>query len=32
VWDSYAENEVRKLNPNNIFHTVDELRDYIFKI
>lgn len=32
VWDSYAENEVRKLNPNNIFHTVGELRDYIFKI
>ncbi|HCY74563.1 MAG TPA: phosphatase [Ignavibacteriales bacterium] len=32
VWDSYAEKEVKKLNPNNIFHTVDELRDYIFKI
>ena len=31
VWDSYSEDEVRKLNSNNIFHTVDELRDYIFK-
>ena len=31
VWDSYSEDEVRKLNGNNIFHTVDELRDYIFK-
>ena len=30
VWDSYSEDEVRKLNGNNIFHTVDELRDYIF--
>ncbi|HRP91605.1 MAG TPA: HAD-IA family hydrolase [Ignavibacteriaceae bacterium] len=31
VWDSYAEAEVRKLNSKNIFHTVDELRNYIFK-
>jgi len=31
VWDSYAEEEVRKLNSKNIFHSVDELRDYIFK-
>lgn len=31
VWDSYAEDEVRKLNSKNIFHTVDELRNYIFK-
>ena len=31
VWDSYAEEEVRKLNPKNIFHSVAELRDYIFK-
>jgi HAD superfamily hydrolase (TIGR01549 family) len=30
VWDSYAEDEVRKLNSKNIFHTVKELRDYIF--
>ena len=32
VWDSYAEDEVRKLNNTNIFHTVDDLRNYIFKI
>jgi len=32
VWDSYAEDEVRKLNSNNILHSVDELRNYIFKI
>lgn len=32
VWDSYSENEVRKLNSKNIFHTVDELRNYIFKM
>ncbi|MBK7228997.1 MAG: HAD family hydrolase [Ignavibacteriales bacterium] len=32
VWDSYAEEEVRKLNPKNIFHSVAELRDYIFKM
>jgi len=31
VWDSYAEEEVRKLNSKNIFHSVDQLRDYIFK-
>jgi pyrophosphatase PpaX len=30
VWDSYAEDEVRKLNSKNIFHTVEELRNYIF--
>jgi len=32
VWDSYLEDEVRKLNGKNIFHTVDELRNYIFGI
>lgn len=32
VWDSYSEDEVRKLNSNNIFHTVDELRDFIFNL
>ena len=32
VWDSYAEEEVRKLNSKNIFHTVEELRNYIIKI
>ena len=31
VWDSYAEDEVRKLNSNNLFHSVDELRNFIFK-
>ena len=31
VWDSYAEDEVRKLNSNNLFHSVYELRDFIFK-
>jgi len=31
VWDSYSETEVRKLNSKNIFHTVEELRNYIFK-
>ena len=30
VWDSYSENEVRKLNSKNIFHSVDELRNFIF--
>jgi len=30
VWDSYSETEVRKLNSKNIFHTVEELRNYIF--
>jgi len=32
VWDSYAEDVVRKLNSKNIFHSVDELRYYIFKM
>jgi HAD superfamily hydrolase (TIGR01509 family) len=32
VWDSYAEDEVRKLNSNNLFHSVDELRNFIFKM
>jgi HAD superfamily hydrolase (TIGR01549 family) len=32
VWDSYAESEVKKLNSNNIFHSVDELRNYILKM
>ncbi len=32
VWDSYAEDEVRKLNSNNLFHSVYELRDFIFKM
>lgn len=31
VWDSYAEEEVRKLNSKNVFHSVDELRNFIFK-
>lgn len=31
VWDSYSEEEVKKLNDKNIFHSVKELRDYIFK-
>ena len=31
VWDSYSETEVIKLNGENIFHSVTELRDYIFK-
>ncbi len=31
VWDSYAEEEVRKLNSTNIFHTVNELRKFIFQ-
>lgn len=30
VWDSYAEEEVRKLNEKNLFHSVDELRKFIF--
>lgn len=30
VWDSYSEAEVRKLNPKNLFHSVDELRNFIF--
>jgi HAD superfamily hydrolase (TIGR01509 family) len=32
VWDSYAEDEVRKLNSKNLFYTVEELRNYIFNI
>ena len=32
IWDSYSEEEVRKLNSKNIFHTVDELRNFIFKM
>ena len=32
VWDSYAEDEVKKLNSKNIYHSVDELRNFIFKI
>lgn len=32
VWDSYSEAEVKKLNSENIFHTVKELRNYIFKL
>ncbi|MCZ7611516.1 MAG: HAD family hydrolase [Ignavibacterium sp.] len=31
VWDSYAEEKVRKLNSNNLFHSVDELRSFIFR-
>ncbi len=30
VWDSYAEDEVRKLNSKNVFCSVDELHNYIF--
>lgn len=30
IWDSYSEEEVRKLNSNNLFHSVDELRSFIF--
>lgn len=32
IWDSYSENELKKLNGNNIFHTVAELRKFIFKM
>lgn len=32
VWDSYAEDEVRKLNSKNLFHSVNELRNFIFKM
>jgi HAD superfamily hydrolase (TIGR01509 family) len=32
VWDSYAEDEVRKLNSKNLFHSVDELRNFIFNL
>ena len=31
IWDSYSEDEVKKLNPENIFHSVEELRGFIFK-
>lgn len=31
IWDSYSEDEVKKLNPENIFHSVEELRAFIFK-
>jgi HAD superfamily hydrolase (TIGR01549 family) len=30
VWDSYAEEEVRKLNSKNLFHSVADLRKFIF--
>lgn len=30
VWDSYAEDEVRKLNSKNLFYSVEELRKFIF--
>lgn len=30
IWDSYSEQEVRKLNSKNLFHTVEELRNFIF--
>ena len=30
VWDSYSEEEVKKLNSKNAFHSVDELRKFIF--
>ncbi len=32
VWDSYAEEEVRKLNPKNLFHSVAELRNFVFRM
>jgi len=32
IWDSYAEDEVRKLNSQNLFRSVNELRDFIFKM
>ncbi len=31
VWDSYAEDEVKKLNSTTVFYSVAELRDFIFK-
>lgn len=31
VWDSYAEDEVKKLNSTTVFHSVAELRDFILK-
>ncbi|MFN3693835.1 MAG: HAD family hydrolase, partial [Ignavibacterium sp.] len=30
VWDSYSADEVRKLNKENVFETVEQLRNYIF--
>lgn len=30
VWDSYSANEVRKLNKETVFETVEELRNFIF--
>lgn len=32
IWDSYSENELKKLNGKSIFHTVEELRKFIFNI
>jgi HAD superfamily hydrolase (TIGR01509 family) len=29
IWDSYAKGEVKKLNPNNYFRTVEELRVWL---
>jgi HAD superfamily hydrolase (TIGR01549 family) len=31
IWDSYSKHELKILNGNNIFHNVEELRNYIFK-
>lgn len=31
IWDSYSIDKVKALNPDNIFHTVTELRNYIFR-
>ena len=31
IWDSYREDEVIKLNPNNLFHSVSGLRNFIFQ-
>lgn len=30
VWDSYSANEVRKINKETVFETVEKLRNYIF--
>lgn len=32
VWDSYSSDEVRKLNKEAVFETVEQLRNYIFSI
>ncbi|GMU97063.1 MAG: HAD family hydrolase [Ignavibacterium album] len=32
VWDSYSSDEVRKLNKETVFETVEQLRNYIFSI